>query len=146
SCLHPSAVDKLVAAYVRIISGWNDTDAKYLADSFRDTSDSINILAGYPLGKPTFPTKKAFIDHQHDQPDNLPLVVTHKSPYDCDEITLVWTATFGAAPQKPVRGITVLGAAKARGHWQIKSVDVEFNNLAYLENVGGSWALPKPDH
>ncbi len=66
-CLHTDDVDVLVDAYVRILSKWNDTDAKYLADSFRDTSDSINILAGIPLGSPTFPTKQAFIDHQHKQ-------------------------------------------------------------------------------
>lgn len=66
-CLHPDDVDVLINAYVRMLSKWNDTDAKYLADSFRDTSDSINILAGIPLGNPTFPTKQAFIDHQHTQ-------------------------------------------------------------------------------
>ena len=66
-CLHPDDVDVLVNAYVRMLSKWNDTDAKYLADSFRDSSDSINILAGIPLGSPTFPTKQAFIDHQHTQ-------------------------------------------------------------------------------
>ncbi|KAK4119574.1 hypothetical protein N657DRAFT_581440, partial [Parathielavia appendiculata] len=140
-CLNPNSANDLVAAYVRMISGWNDADAKYLADDFRDTSDSINILAGIPLGGPTFPTKQAFIDHQHTQPDNLPLVVTHKSPFDCDEITLIWTATFGVA-QKPVRGITILGVTKEKGYWQIKSVDVEFNNVAYLENIGGLWAMP----
>ncbi len=66
-CLHSDDVDVLVDAYQRMLSKWNDTDAKYLADSFRDSSDSINILAGFDLGKPTFPTKQAFIDHQHTQ-------------------------------------------------------------------------------
>jgi hypothetical protein len=77
-CLYPDAVDTLVNAYVRMLSKWNDTDAKYLADGFVDTSDSINILAGIPLGSPTFPTKQAFIDHQHTQvspsaPSHLPI-------------------------------------------------------------------------
>lgn len=66
-CLHGDDVDTLVAAYTRMLSSWNDTDAKYLADNFVDYSDSINILAGIPLGSPSFPTKEAFIEHQHTQ-------------------------------------------------------------------------------
>jgi hypothetical protein len=78
-CLHPEDVDTLVDAYVRMLSKWNDTDAKYLADDgFVDTSDSINILAGIPLGSPTFPTKQAFIDHQHTQVRPLFVYVNHQ--------------------------------------------------------------------
>ena len=62
-CLNSGDIDKLVDAYKRIISNWNDADAKYLADNFRDTSDSINILAGIPLGSDTFPNKAAFLNH-----------------------------------------------------------------------------------
>lgn len=65
-CLCQKDADTLTAAYLRMIGGWNDADAKYLADTgFTDTSDSINILAGVPLGSVIFPTKQAFIDHQH---------------------------------------------------------------------------------
>jgi hypothetical protein len=60
-------VEELVDAYDRIISAWNDADAVYLADEFRDTSDSINILAGIPLGSATFPTKDAFLYHMQTQ-------------------------------------------------------------------------------
>ncbi|AEO64708.1 89baec30-7980-4b84-924c-cc1fdbf36485 [Thermothielavioides terrestris] len=146
TCLCQDDVDTLVDAYVRILSKWNETaDAKYLADDFADYSDSINILAGLPLGGPTFPTKQAFIDHENTQPDNLPLKVTHKSPYDCNQIAVVWTATFGVA-QKPVRGVSILGAArdskKKGAPWQIKRIDVEFNSLAYLLDIGGSYTLP----
>lgn len=65
-CLYQADADKLTDAYLRMIGGWNDADAKYLSDSgFKDTSDSINILAGVPLGAVVFPTKQSFIDHQH---------------------------------------------------------------------------------
>jgi hypothetical protein len=53
---------------------------------------------------------------------------------------VVWTAKFGIA-QKSVRGITILGATKDKGYWQIESIDVEFDNIAYLENIGGSWSF-----
>lgn len=44
--------------------------------------------------------------------------------------------------QKPVRGLTILGATKQAGYWQIKSMDVEFNSIAYLLDIGGSYKLP----
>jgi hypothetical protein len=77
------------------------------------------------------------------QPDNLPLKVTHKSPYSCDEIALIWKATFGKA-QKSVRGVTILGATKDADFWQLKTIDVEFNSLAYLLDIGGNYTLPPP--
>ena len=79
--------------------------------------------------------------HAIHQPDNLPLKVTHQSACSCSEIALIWQATFGAA-QEQVRGLTILGATKHAGYWQIAKVDVEFNGLAYLANVGGSYTLP----
>ncbi|KAK3998082.1 hypothetical protein QBC44DRAFT_313844 [Cladorrhinum sp. PSN332] len=141
SCLRHSDVDTLVDAYVRMITKWNDADAVYLASDFIDSSDSINQLAGIPLGTPTFPSKAAFIEHQHVQPDNLPITITYKSPTDCGEIALIWAVKFGKA-QIQVRGITILGAVKEGGDWKIKSIDVEFNNIAYLLNIGGSFLFP----
>ncbi|KAK3682985.1 hypothetical protein B0T22DRAFT_386824 [Podospora appendiculata] len=139
-CLCQSDVNVLIAAYTRILTKWDPADAKYLSDDFVDTSDSINILAGIPLGSPTFPSKAAFISHETTQPDNLPIQVTFKGPFNCNYISLIWTATFGAG--KPVRGITIIGATKTAGYWQIKSIDVEFNSLAYLLDIGGSFKFP----
>ncbi|KAK0658685.1 hypothetical protein QBC41DRAFT_55316 [Cercophora samala] len=156
SCLSSEAAEVIVDAYVRMISKWNDEDAYYLSESFYDTSDSINSLAGIPLGTVTFPSKEAFIEHQHVMPDNLPLVITHKI-VDCTEITLIWTATF-AVPHvqaKPVRGIAILKTVGeledteseyVKGEndyiWKIGGLDVEFNNIAYLQNIGGSCEFP----
>jgi len=142
-CLCQSDAEKLIAAYTRMINKWDDADAKYLAEDFKDTSDSINQLAGLPLGSVIFPSKQAFIDHQHVAPDNLPLVVTRIGPFNCDTASFIWSATFGApGNQKPVRGITILGATKQAGFFQIKSIDVEFNNIAFLLNIGGSYKMP----
>jgi hypothetical protein len=63
-CLRKEDAQELVDAYVRMIRGWKDEDAKYLAESFTDWSDSINILAGKPLGSVTFPSKAAFVKKQ----------------------------------------------------------------------------------
>ncbi|KAK3375546.1 hypothetical protein B0T24DRAFT_202946 [Lasiosphaeria ovina] len=142
SCLCSNTVDTLLSAYVRILSEpkWNDTEAKYLADSFRDTSDSINILAGIPLGSVTFPSKQALIAHETSAPDNLPIKITSIGPYDCTSVSFIWSATFGAG--NPVRGITILGATKAAGWWQIASIDMEMNSCAFARNIGGTCVPP----
>ena len=43
-----------------------------------------------------------------------------------------------------MRGIAILGAYKNRtiNQWQLKSIEVEFNNIIYLENIYGTWARP----
>ncbi len=66
-CLCQSDVDKIIDAYVRILSKWNEADAKYIAEDFKDTSDSINSLAGIPLGTDIFPSKAAFVAKQNAQ-------------------------------------------------------------------------------
>ncbi|KAK1782249.1 hypothetical protein QBC45DRAFT_8561 [Copromyces sp. CBS 386.78] len=143
-CLREEDANVLRDAYVRMISAWNPVDAKYLTDDFKDTSASINILIGKPLdgSVPTFASKQEFLDHMTVAPDNLPLRVTF-STFNCNYITIIWTATFGVA-QKPVRGIAVAGATynKQKRMWQIKSLDVEWNSMAYLLDIGGSYTLP----
>lgn len=167
TCLNDKSAGNLIEVYRRIISKWEEKDAKYLAPDFRDTSDSINILAGIPLGSNTF-NRASFLEHMRtqvrcfslpslqfcqplphsqltpNQPDNLPLEITHKMPHNCNEVAFIWRAKFGAA-QKYVRGLTILGASWTwdnGGYWQIKSFDVEFNSIAYLQNIGGSITMP----
>ncbi|KAK3395134.1 hypothetical protein B0H63DRAFT_64418 [Podospora didyma] len=142
SCLCTSDVDSLLGAYVRILSKWNATaDAKYIASNFKDTSDSINILAGIPLGTVTFPSRDAFLYHENTAPDNLPIKIVSKGPFNCDTISFIWSATFGAA-NLAVRGITILGATRQAGFWQIKTIDVEFNSLAFWLDIGGTIRYP----
>ncbi|KAK3485260.1 uncharacterized protein B0T23DRAFT_367193 [Neurospora hispaniola] len=143
-CLCEDDANLLRDAYVRMISAWNPVDAKYLTDDFRDTSGSINILIGKPLdgSVPTFANKQEFVDHMTVMPDNLPLQVTF-STFNCKYITLIWTATFGVA-QKAVRGIAVVGTVydKKKKMWLINSLDVEWNSMAYLLDIGGSYQVP----
>lgn len=150
-CLCKSDVDELIDAYKGMITFWDDAKhTKYLADDFYDWSESINSLippVGLPLGFPIF-NKTSFIEHQHTQPDHLPLQVDKLGPWNCDSASLVWSATF--AVPKPglvagkVRGVTILTAAHNAGQWQIKGLDVEFNNIQYLNNIGGSVTRPTP--
>jgi len=66
--------------------------------------------------------------------------------FNCEYITLIWTVNFGYHIA-PVRGITVLTSAKNSGKWQIKKIDVEFNSIAFLYDIGGTCTgLPTPPH
>ena len=53
----------------------------------------------------------------------------------------MWSTKFGAAG-KTVRGITILTGTKAAGHPQISRIDVEFDNIAYMKNIGGTVTPP----
>lgn len=68
----------------------------------------------------------------------FPLEVDHVDVVGCDAIGLRWHATFGAA-NLPSRGISILGLTKDEGWWQIRTMDVEFNSMIWLLNMGGSY-------
>ncbi|TPX10068.1 uncharacterized protein E0L32_001265 [Thyridium curvatum] len=144
ACLSPSDADSLVKVYRDLIAAYDPAVAdKYLADNFIEYSDSINILAGMPLGSPTFPSKDVFKQVQSVNPP-FPLAVEKVTGVACNTISLIWSGAFGQAA-KSVRGITVITAAKkdgAKGCWKISRLDVEFNSIAWLEDEGGSYQLP----
>lgn len=67
--------------------------------------------------------------------------------FNCEYITLIWTARPGppTPDQLTVRGITILGATRSNSNgkaWQIKSINMEMNSIAFLKDIGGSYTLP----
>ncbi|KAK0632049.1 hypothetical protein B0T14DRAFT_415458 [Immersiella caudata] len=137
-CLTEAEAKEIVDIYVRLIANYKDEDCeKYCADSFVDRSDSINTFIFRPLGEPTFATKKIFMDAQGSNPP-FPVVVDSIDAVACKSIGMKWHATFGAA-NKPARGITLIGVTKEKGWWQISSLDLEFNSLIWLLNMGGNY-------
>ncbi|KAK1759932.1 hypothetical protein QBC47DRAFT_398735 [Echria macrotheca] len=149
-CLKKNDVDYLVAAYKSILTKWEPAKADFIADhGFFDYSDSINVIAGIPTGFPIFPNKTAFVSHENTNPESLPLVVVEIGPYNCEQITLIWSATFTAIPggtPLPVRGITVLEGDynERQRQWEIQSIKVEFNSINFWKNIGGVCTRPAP--
>ncbi|KAK4229086.1 hypothetical protein QBC38DRAFT_122115 [Podospora fimiseda] len=138
ACLTEAEGKEIVDIYVRLIANYKPEDcAKYCAEDFVDRSDSINTFIFRPLGEPTFATKEIFMEAQESNPP-FPVVVDHIDAIACEAIALRWHATFGAA-NLPSRGITIIGTTKREGYWQIKSLDLEFNSLIWLLNMGGSY-------
>ncbi|KAM7200437.1 hypothetical protein V8F33_003883 [Rhypophila sp. PSN 637] len=137
-CLTRAEAKEVVDIYVQLIANYTDEVCeKYCADEFVDRSDSINTFIFRPLGEPTFATKKIFMEAQMTNPP-FPVVVDSIDAVDCEAIALRWHATFGAA-MKPSRGITIIGTTKRLGYPQITSLDLEFNSLIWLLNMGGSY-------
>jgi len=138
ACMSRSDAAGVVEVYRQLIANYTDTTAqKYCADAFKDVSDSINTFLHQPFGQPTFPTKKDFIEAQEYNPP-FPLVVQSVDAVDCASIALQWTATFGDA-QMPSKGITIIKTTNEKGWWQILEIDVEFNSLNWLLDMGGNY-------
>ncbi|KAK8106983.1 uncharacterized protein PG998_008996 [Apiospora kogelbergensis] len=145
-CLTKAAVDKITHDYAQVIGNYTDALAdQFLAADFSDTSDSINALAGIPLGNVTFPNKAAFKAGQAQLP-KIPLVVKAVDAVTCDTVVLRWTQTFGNPP-KPAQGISILVNVRANdkkddADWKLKTLYTEFNSLTYFTNTGGSCTAP----
>ncbi|KAK8863448.1 hypothetical protein PGQ11_009683 [Apiospora arundinis] len=142
-CLTPDAVDKITKKYAQAIGNYTEALAdSFLTSDFTDTSDSINVLAGIPLGSTTFPTKDAFKQGQSQLP-KIPLVVKSVNAVTCDTVVLRWTQTFGnPADPKPAQGISILVLVHKDGDWKLKTLFTEFNSLTYFTNTGGSCTPP----
>lgn len=138
---NPQTVTALVNDYAQLIGNYSDALATiYLADGFTDTSGSINSLAGNSPGAVTFPSKAAFMGYQ-ETAAKIPLVVTATSAVTCDTIVIRWTQTFGAAAV-PASGISILEFVCEDAVWKLNTLYTEFNSLAYLQDIGGSYSFP----
>lgn len=139
---NPKTVAALVDNYAQVVGNYSEALAQYfLYDDFKDTSGSINALAGMPLESVTFPSKQAFMASQATQP-KIPVVVAGIYAVTRDTVVLRYTQTFGAG--KVVAGIAILNFAcgQADRQWKLKEINTEFNSLVYFQNIGGSCVGP----
>jgi hypothetical protein len=113
-----------------------------------DTSDSINYIAGIPLGGPTFPSAQAYEAGQGaQQPIGVTVLAT--DAITCDgTIVLRWVGQVGQNIY-PANGITVLKAIKVGNDatvgptgWQLEKIYTEFNSAAWIADIGGSCPPP----
>jgi len=140
-CLTSTSVKQVISDYSSLIGAYNDKLAdRILHPGFTDSSDSINVFIGKPLGSVTFPSKQDFMTAQASlQP--IPLSVTSVEAYTCDTVVVKWAQTFGQSPQT-VAGISVLNMKKGKDGWKFYRIITEFNSLIYLANMGGTYTMP----
>ncbi|KAL6708711.1 hypothetical protein ACN47E_002407 [Coniothyrium glycines] len=145
-CLDPSAALSLATTFADLVGAYTPAkaDAVLLA-TFTDHSDAINSLRGAAPGSVTFDGREAFKAAQTGH-GGVPMEVDAVVGVTCDTVVWRWHAVFGAGTS--VRGINVnryvRGEENASGGWWVERVDMEMNALAYVENVGGEWSVPRP--
>jgi len=136
-CLTNSTAAYLVNGYASLLTAYTNATAEALLSSdFSDTSDSINWLAGIPLGSATFATKADFEAGQGTQPA-IGFTVDHMF-YSCSEVAFRWTATV-AYQTWPVKGINMFTATNLNNSasgWQVQSMYSEFDVGAWEVDIG----------
>lgn len=148
-CIPYDTAVKIVYDFVSTLTAFNDDVANnLLGPSFTDTADSINFLAGNPLGSVTFPSKAAYIAGQGSQPA-IGLDVLNIDAVTCDVIVFRWQAYVGLQID-PAKGISVLYAVQSGSDsdtvgptgWQLGTLYSEFNSAAWVVDVGGTCTPP----
>lgn len=150
-CIPYSTAQQLVNDWVTTLTTPTDTAVftNLLAPSFTDTSDSINFIAGIPLGSVTFPSAEAYTQGQGSQ-QPIGLSILNIDAVTCEGVIAVrWVATVGEAIDN-VKGISVLYAVQSGSDcdvvgpsgWQLGTLYSEFNSAAWAIDIGGSCVSP----
>ncbi|OQV06181.1 hypothetical protein CLAIMM_10793 [Cladophialophora immunda] len=142
-CLSTAAASSVVNGFASLLTAYSNATANsLLASDFSDTSDSINFLAGNPLGSVTFPSKLAFEQGQGTQPA-IGFNLLNIDAITCTVIAFRWEAILGSG--SPVKGINILYTENPTGTedgWQIQSVFSEFNSAVWTIEIGGTCVPP----
>ncbi|EXJ76145.1 uncharacterized protein A1O5_00653 [Cladophialophora psammophila CBS 110553] len=143
TCLSTAAATNVVNGFASLLTAYSNATAEsLLASDFTDTSDSINFLAGNPLGSTTFPSKLAFELGQGSQPA-IGFQVLNIDAITCKVIAFRWEAILGSS--SPVKGINILyteNPTQTDDGWQIQSVFSEFNSGTWTIEIGGTCVPP----
>lgn len=152
-CLTDDAANKLVDNFSTLLeyTSYNgtqgrpgrgykyDVSAATLAEDFVDISDSINFMAGFPLGSVTFANKTAFDFGQGVMQPEV-AVETLNVFHDCSSITWRWKITPNPGAL-PVVGINYM---MVNDEGLLKKNYAEFDNGAWLQGFGQQCAINKP--
>lgn len=150
-CLSADVAAEIVNDFLSLIGNFNlDLANLLIADSFVDTSDSIDYLAGIPLGSPTFPSKAAFEAGAGSQ-GPLAISLIKLDAFTCDGVIAFRWIAYPESGQLEVKGINVLytvnggdTSSVGPGGWQISQVFSEFNSAAWIVDLGASCSPPAP--
>lgn len=128
-----------------------------LDDSYTETSDSINVLAGEPVshvsitttiiacltqiqqGAVSFGSKQAFIDGVTGAPA-IPVMNDLDIFHDCNKIAWQWLVDNLAMDVSPVKGFNKITVDPRTG--VVKSNDIEFNSIAWGRDLGWTCSAP----
>ena len=131
-CMNDWQAQQVVSGFMNILTNpnrqaANATAQTLIADNYEEISDSINSLAGYPLGSITFNGKQAFINGVINAP-YISGMTTLAIYHDCTHITWRWLVTGLGSRVAEVKGVNVM-TINTQG--QIVEDDIEFNSIAW---------------
>lgn len=125
--------DHLVDVYARSIAAFSGGLLQtYLAKSFVDVSDSINIFIHRPLGPPPPPPLNPRRSSSRSSARG-PTSPSRSSPWRCSG-----SRTLGGCGCRR-RGLTILKTVWESGIWRVGEIVMEYNALVWLLNIGGSY-------
>jgi hypothetical protein len=148
-CISKDLAIAIQTAWISTLTNFDASVAQNLLyPGLVDFSDSINYIAGIPLGSVTFPSAQAYIAGQGAQPP-IGFTVLGTDAITCDGvIALRWIGAVGSN-KLPAQGITILKAIKVGDApvvgptgWQLKEIHTEFNSAAWIVDLGGSCPPP----
>ncbi len=151
NCIPYEVATAIETTWISTLTNFDAATAQNLLyPDVQDYSDSINYIAGIPLGSVTFPGAQAYIAGQGAQPP-IDFTVLDTAAITCDGvIALQWVAGVGSHAL-PAQGITILKAIKVGNDavvgptgWQLKEIKTEFNSAAWIIDIGGSVTVPAP--
>lgn len=123
-CLTNVTAGDLVTKFGSLITNYTDSVADaLLSDNFTDTSNSINMLGGYPLDAVTFASKAAFKAGQGSQP-KIPFNVISIDTITCTNVTFRWTTTVvpNGLLVKGVNSFVAKNKNNSAAGWQINTM------------------------
>ncbi|KAK4212149.1 hypothetical protein QBC37DRAFT_197618 [Rhypophila decipiens] len=143
-CLEDKQANFIVEKFKSILTNPDRSAAKATAEAliaqvYVEESDSINILAGYTLGGPSFTSKKNFIDGVAAAPA-IPSMKTLEVFHSCDKISWRWNVEGLGRQTYPVKGINTFVVDPCTG--QIKATYIEFSSIAWGVDIG--WTCTPP--
>jgi len=116
----------------------NATAQVLIAENYNETSDSINILAGFPLGSVTFAGKTEFIDGVVLAPA-ISGMSTLMSFHDCTHVAWHWIVTGLGKETYEVKGTNLFTVAPSL---QVTDDQIEFNSIAWGGDTGYTTTNP----
>ncbi|KIV95000.1 hypothetical protein PV10_02709 [Exophiala mesophila] len=111
----------------------NKTAQALIAEGYTEISDSINILAGFPIGGVTFNGKQSYINGVLYSPSLTGIENLKIAPAGNNLVIWYWKFTGIGSKQVPVRGFNLFEINKQK---QITSLYVEFNSIAWGIDTG----------
>ncbi|KIX03557.1 uncharacterized protein Z518_07110 [Rhinocladiella mackenziei CBS 650.93] len=138
TCLTQVDAEDIVSKFASVldhpdVAASNSTAQALIADGFFEKSDSINMLAGHPIGAVTFSGKASYIQGVLLAPSITGIETMKVMVAGCTNVLWYWKFTGIGTKQLPINGFNLFEITPEK---QIADMYVEFNNIAWGIDTG----------